>query len=44
MVAPQEASRLPWARNVAVKGRGHLEVVHCDEVLELLRAELRAQR
>jgi triacylglycerol esterase/lipase EstA (alpha/beta hydrolase family) len=42
MVAPQETSRLAWARNVAVPGRGHIELLHSDEVYALLRAELAA--
>ena len=42
MIAPQESSRLPWARNVAFKGRGHLEMAYAPEVVEALLAELRA--
>ena len=41
MVAPQETSRLPWARNVALRGLGHLETVHSRAALALVLAELR---
>lgn len=44
MVAPQETSRLEWARNVAVRGRGHLELMFCDEVFALLRGEIQSAR
>jgi triacylglycerol lipase len=40
MVTPPETSRLPWARNRIVRGRGHLEMAHCEEVFALLREEL----
>ena len=40
LVAPQATSRLPWARNVAVPGRGHIETVHAPEVVALVLAEL----
>src|SRR5256885_1672280 len=27
LVAPQETSRLPWARNIAIPGRGHVDIL-----------------
>ncbi len=44
MVAPQDSGRLPWARNVAVAGYGHLCVMACEPVMKLLLEEIRAAR
>jgi hypothetical protein len=45
LVAPQDSSRLGWARNVAIAGVGHLAMLHDErvhrEVLEEI-ARLRA--
>jgi pimeloyl-ACP methyl ester carboxylesterase len=41
LVAPQESSRLPWARHEVLAGLGHLEIVHSPAVLAILRRELR---
>ena len=40
MVAPQETSRLPWARNVALPGMGHLETASSEAVIALVLREL----
>jgi triacylglycerol esterase/lipase EstA (alpha/beta hydrolase family) len=40
LVAPQATSLLPWARNVALPGLGHVSVLASSELRELLRAEL----
>ena len=42
LVAPQDTSRLPWARNVQVPGRGHIDILASDELLAVLLDELRA--
>lgn len=41
MVAPQDSSRLPWARNVALPGYGHLDIMRSPELHRMLLAELR---
>jgi triacylglycerol esterase/lipase EstA (alpha/beta hydrolase family) len=41
LVAPQETSRLPWARNIVVAGRGHIDILAAGEVLAIVLAELR---
>ena len=41
LVAPQETSVLPWAKNVAIPGRGHVDILSSPELLEILVAELR---
>lgn len=41
LVIPQETSRLPWAKNVAVCGLGHLNILRSAEVHGLLLEELR---
>lgn len=41
LVAPQETSRLPWAKNVILAGHGHIAILVSDELLEALLAELR---
>ena len=41
LVAPQETSRLPWARNLALVGVGHVGILSSPQLSELLTAELR---
>lgn len=41
MVAPQESSRLPWARNVALPGLGHIAMLGSEPLWRVLREELR---
>jgi triacylglycerol esterase/lipase EstA (alpha/beta hydrolase family) len=40
LVAPQETSRLPWARNVTVPGVGHVSIIASPRTFALVRAEL----
>ena len=42
LVAPQETSRLPWARNVALAGVGHVGILSHEPVFALVLEELRA--
>ena len=42
LVAPQDTSRLEWARNIAVAGVGHVGILSFEPVFELVLAELRA--
>ncbi len=41
LVSPQETSRLPWAKNIAVAGHGHIDILASDRVLALVLEELR---
>jgi hypothetical protein len=41
LVAPQETSRLAWARNVAIPGLGHLAILRSARLVEVLLEELR---
>jgi predicted alpha/beta hydrolase family esterase len=41
LVAPQETSRLAWAKNVALPGLGHLEILGSGPLAALLLEELR---
>jgi pimeloyl-ACP methyl ester carboxylesterase len=41
LVAPQDTSRLPWARNVAVAGVGHLGLLDHEPVFTRVLEELR---
>lgn len=41
LVSPVESSRLPWARNVALSGYGHIEVLRAEEVLMVVVEEVR---
>jgi triacylglycerol esterase/lipase EstA (alpha/beta hydrolase family) len=41
LVAPQETSRLPWAKNVAVVGIGHVEILNAGPVHRLVVEALR---
>ena len=40
LVAPQDTSRLAWARNVALTGLGHLKTIDAPATFAALRAEL----
>lgn len=42
LVAPQESSLLPWARNVAMHGIGHVDLLACPKLAGLIVAELGA--
>jgi len=42
MVAPQATSRLPWARNVALPGLGHIAIAQSQALVEALLPELEA--
>ena len=44
MVAPQDSGRLEWARNVALRGHGHVSLFGAREVAWLVLRELRAAR
>jgi pimeloyl-ACP methyl ester carboxylesterase len=44
LVAPQDSSRLGWARNIALRGRGHIEMLHSAELADLLAAQLEDAR
>lgn len=41
LVAPQDSSRLPWARNIAIPGRGHIDILGSERLLAVLVKELR---
>jgi len=40
LVAPQDTSRLPWARNIAIPGRGHVDILVCDRLAAIVLKEL----
>ena len=40
LVAPQETSRLPWARNVTLSGLGHLTIIDAPATFAALREAL----
>jgi triacylglycerol esterase/lipase EstA (alpha/beta hydrolase family) len=42
LVAPQESSRLPRARNVVIPGRGHVDILESRRLLEVMLEELRS--
>lgn len=42
LVAPQDTSRLRWARNVALPGLGHIDILGSPRLLAVLLEELRA--
>jgi len=44
LVAPQDTSCLPWARNVALPGVGHVSILGSRALFELLLEELRPLR
>lgn len=41
LVAPQDTSRLPWAKNVELAGRGHVGILAAKELHLLVAEELR---
>lgn len=41
LVAPQDTSRLPWARNVALPGLGHVRIIDDPATFAVLREALR---
>lgn len=41
LVSPQQTSRLAWARNLVVKGVGHVEIIASPGTFRLVRDELR---
>lgn len=41
LVAPQDTSRLPWARNVALPGLGHVAILHSPALFAVLVDALR---
>jgi triacylglycerol esterase/lipase EstA (alpha/beta hydrolase family) len=41
LVAPQDTSRLAWARNIAIPGRGHIDILGSERLLAVLVKELR---
>lgn len=41
LVAPQETSRLPWAKNIAIPGFGHLDILRSRRLFEGVLEELR---
>ena len=40
LVAPQDTSRLPWARNIAIPGRGHVDILASDRLAAIVMKEL----
>ncbi len=41
LVAPQETSRLPWAKNIAIAGRGHIDILSAPELMRVVLEEVR---
>jgi alpha/beta hydrolase fold len=41
LVAPQDSSRLPWARNIPIPGRGHVDILASERLVAVLVKELR---
>jgi pimeloyl-ACP methyl ester carboxylesterase len=41
LVAPQDTSRLAWARNIAIPGRGHVDILASERLAAILAKELR---
>jgi pimeloyl-ACP methyl ester carboxylesterase len=41
LVAPQETSRLPWARNIALPGVGHVDILAAPQLVRAILEELR---
>ena len=41
LLAPQETSRLPWAKNIAIPGRGHLDIILSRHLASMVLEELR---
>jgi triacylglycerol esterase/lipase EstA (alpha/beta hydrolase family) len=42
LVSPQDTSRLPYARNIALSGAGHIDILRDARVHELVAGELEA--
>jgi pimeloyl-ACP methyl ester carboxylesterase len=40
LVAPQETSRLPWAKNIALPGLGHIDILGSERLRAVLLEEL----
>jgi pimeloyl-ACP methyl ester carboxylesterase len=40
LVAPQDTSRLAWARNIAIPGRGHVDILASDRLAAIVLKEL----
>ncbi|HUQ28193.1 MAG TPA: alpha/beta fold hydrolase [Usitatibacter sp.] len=41
LVAPQDTSRLTWSRNIAIPGRGHVDILASDRLAAIVLKELR---
>jgi triacylglycerol esterase/lipase EstA (alpha/beta hydrolase family) len=41
LAAPPDTSVLPWAKNIAIPGRGHVDILGSAQLLEIVVAELR---
>ena len=41
LVAPQQTSRLPWATNIAIPGRGHIDILSAPELIRIIVEEVR---
>lgn len=41
LVAPQDTSRLPYARNIAIPGRGHVDILASDRLAAIVLKELK---
>jgi hypothetical protein len=41
LVAPQDTSRLPWARNIVIPGRGHVDILASERLAAIVLKELR---
>ena len=41
LVAPQDTSRLSWARNIAIPGRGHVDILASERLSAIVLKELR---
>jgi len=41
LVAPQDTSRLPWARNIPIPGRGHVDILASNRLATIVLKELR---
>ena len=44
LVAPQDTSRLAWAKNIAIRGRGHIDILSAPELIRIVLAEVRECR
>ena len=41
LVAPQDTSRLAWAKNIAIRGRGHIDILSAPELIRIVLEEVR---